>query len=513
MNKTPTRPPYAYKLQPLGKQLEVIENTWHEPRWALLCRPGTGKTKMSLDTAGMLYMAGEIGGLIILGLNGVHRQWVEEGIPTHLSDSIPWTGGVYDSGLGKRAADKLFKSLTTRDMGMRVLAITFEGLQTKQGKEFAHALAVSHRCLLVIDESHNIANTKGAGWRAALKLASMCPYRRIATGTLLRQDPFAAYGQFELLGRGLLGYTSLTSFKSMYAEMLPPTSGLVKHIADQFLQRTGKKINPQVIAKGADDKPLYKNLGHLRKRLLEHSSMITLEDVQGTEPTVLQSTRYVVPTAQQTALYRSLQEDGVAEHRGGVLTADTALVLGTRLSQVVGGFVPNDDDPQAHPCTEVNPKVNEILALAHELAGEKLVVWCRYTAEIAAVVKALTGVYGLDAVVRYDGTISGPEKGASKRRFIDVPECRYFVGQVKAGGTGLDGLQAVASYMAFYSNDYSYLLREQAVARLARTSGKLVVNVIDIMMDGTVDNDVVRCMQTAQDVHIAVLKRHMPGNL
>lgn len=509
------RPPYSYKTTPKGKQLEVVETTWHEPRWALLCRPGTGKTKMSLDTAGMLYMAGNIGGLIVVTLNGVHRQWVNEGIPTHLPDSVPWTGGVYDSGMGVLATRKLHKALTTSDMGLRVLAISFDGLQTKAGREFAHALALAHRCLLVVDESHTVSNTKGAGYKAVLKLAALCPYRRIATGTLLRQNPFSAYGQFELLGHGLLGYTSLTSFKSMYAEMLPPTHGLVKHIAEQFERRTGKKYTPQVIAKDEDERPIYRNLPHLRRRLEVYSSMITLADVQGTEPEVRLSTRYVVPTAQQTALYEALQRDGVVTHNDGLLSADTALALATRLSQVVGGFVPNDDDPTAAPVCfgEVNPKVADVLQFIDELGPElKVVVWCRYTAEIAAVCEALAVVYGAEAVVRYDGTVSDKDRTAAKLAFMGTPACRFFVGQVAAGGTGLDGLQAFASYMVFFSNGYSYLHREQAIARLARVGGSLVVNVVDIMMDGTVDNDVVRCMQTAQDVHERVLRKHVaPG--
>lgn len=91
--------------------------------------------------------------------------------------------------------------------------------------------------------------------------------------------------------------------------------------------------------------------------------------------------------------------------------------------------------------------------------------------------------------------------------FISDPTCKYFVGQQKAGGTGLDGLQAVCRYMIFYSNDYSYLDREQAVARAARTGGSPVVNTIDIMATGTIDADIVKCMQSAEDVHEAVLRR------
>ena len=120
----------------------------------------------------------------------------------------------------------------------------------------------------------------------------------------------------------------------------------------------------------------------------------------------------------------------------------------------------------------------------------------------------LADQYGYGCAVAYHGDVNDKQRADNKQKFIHDPRCRYFVGQIKAGGTGLDGLQRVSSYMVFYSNDYSYTDREQAVARQARTGGSMVVNVIDIMAEDTVDADVVRCMQTAQDVHEKVLLKH-----
>lgn len=501
---------FHYKTEPRGKQREVIESTWHEPRWAFLCRPGTGKTKLAIDTAAMLYMTGKISAMIVVTLNNVHRQWIEEGLPAHLTDAVPYTGGVYDSGMGKRASTALHKKLTTRDMGLRVLGITYEGLQTKAGREFAHALAVSHKSLLVVDESHRVSNIRSAGWKAVHALAALCPYRRLSTGTLFRQNPFSAYGQFELLGMALLGFASLSSFKSMYSDLLPPENGLVRKIARDFAAKTGRKITPQIQAKDENGQPRYKNLPHLRKRLEAYSSFLTLADVQGTEPEVRLSVRYVNPTPEQAAMYQSLQDVGVVELGDKLLTSELAITTGTRLSQIVGGFVPSDDDPNARPIPGGNPKLDALMEYLEELGSdEKVVIWCRFTAEIEAVMSILCHMYGVEAAVKYNGELGPREKAANKRYFMNEPRCRYFVGHIAAGGTGLDGLQAVASYMVFYSNGYSYTDRDQAVARLARVAGSLVVNVTDIQMAGTVDDDVVRCMQTAQDVHTQVLHKHV----
>ncbi len=502
------RPPYRYKTAPKGKQLEAIENTWHERIAALLCRPGTGKTKMGLDTAGLNYMAGNIEALLVIAPNGVHRQWVEEGIPTHLPESIPWLGGYYSSGMGKRKLDHLDKCLRSRTMGLRVLCVSFEGAQTKVGQQLVHDLVAAYRTLVIVDESHRASNTKGGTWKALLPVVRAAEMKRIATGTLLRQNPFSAYGQFELMGDALLGFQTLSSFKSMYAEMLPPTHGLVRKIAKDFKEKTGRNITPQIQARDENTgSPIYRNLADLRTQLARWSVFLTLADVNGTEPTVTQSTRLVQLTREQRTAYDDLKELGVIEFqdRDEVLTADTVLALSTRLAQIAGGFAPSDDDPEAKPIGDKNPKLEELLELVEEI-GEKVVIWCRFQAELKAVSEALRKIA---PTVEYHGRCSDAEKNAAKRAFIDDPSVRFFVGQVRAGGTGLDGLQAVAQYMVFFSNDYPYLDREQAIARLARTGAKGPVMVFDIMAEETVDFEIVRCLQNAQDVTSTVLQRNL----
>lgn len=505
----PQRPHYTYKLPPLGKQLDVIEETWHEPIWAVLGRPGTGKSKMCIDTACMQFMAGMIEAMIIISPEGVHMQWVDEAFPTHAPDGVPWFGGYYSSRMGKTAMSKLEARMRSRDMGLRVLSLSFDGLQTPRGKSLASAVVDAYRCLVLVDESHRVSNTKGAGYKAAMKIMRRGKTRRIATGTLFRQNPFSAYGQFELMGDDLLGFASLASFKSQYAEILPPKNPLVMKIAADFKSKTGRDIAPQVLATGPDNRPIYRNLPDLRRRLERWSSIISLADVAGKEPVILTSTRYVQLTEEQQRIYTDLEELGAVELDRGLLTAEGTLSLSIRLSQVIGGFVPSDMDIEAQPIPGRNPKLEELMALIDELGSEKLVVWCKYVPELRAVHAAIERVYGQGSAVLYYGQVNSPDRKDAKLRFINDPNCRVFVGQQNAGGTGLDGMQGCANYMCFYSNVYSYLDREQAIARLARLNGASVVNVVDLMVAGSIDEDIVRCIQSARDVTDAVLRRRL----
>ena len=88
---------YQYKTEPRGKQRDVIESTWKERVWALLCRPGTGKSKINLDTAGHNFCDDRIDCFIVVAPEGVDRQWIDEAVPQHLGDNVRRVTGNYRS--------------------------------------------------------------------------------------------------------------------------------------------------------------------------------------------------------------------------------------------------------------------------------------------------------------------------------------------------------------------------------------------------------------------------------
>jgi len=506
---------FKYKTAPRGKQRDVIDSTWDRPVMAFLCRPGTGKTKLGLDTAALNFLAGRIDALVVICPDGVDRQWIEEGVPKHCA--VPTRCCNYYSKMGKQAyaqLERLVLASPPTDT-MFILTMSFDALQTTRGKRLIKLLQTVKRYMCNVDESHRVSNPRSDVYKAVKPVMRMARVKRIGTGTLIRQNPFSAWGQFELMGDALLGHSSLAAFKSTYAQMLTPNNPLLQHITKGLKEKNrlrydknGNPIYPAIIAKDEEDRPIYRNLGDLRKRIEKYAAFLTLAEVNGTEPIINQDSRYVWLSPEQQNFYDDLLRWGVTNAPGGQLTAEGALALAIRLAQVVGGFVPSDDDPRARPIVppENNPKVQELLQIALECESEKLVIWCRFSAEIDTVVDVLVGAYGPEAVTQYHGRMTAKDKDASKRRFIDNPECRFFVGQQKAGGTGLDGLQGVASYMVFYSNDYSALERLQAISRLARTDGASTVQVYDLMAQHTIDEHVVRCLRAAEDVSEVVLR-------
>ena len=49
---------------------------------------GTGKSKVLIDNAAMLYDQGKIDGLLIIAPKGVYKNWYDQEIPEHFPEHI-----------------------------------------------------------------------------------------------------------------------------------------------------------------------------------------------------------------------------------------------------------------------------------------------------------------------------------------------------------------------------------------------------------------------------------------
>ena len=79
---------YKFKTEPFDHQRKALEDSWSAEFYALFMEMGTGKSKVAIDTMGMLYEAKELGAVLIIAPKGVYDNWVKGEIPTHLPDRI-----------------------------------------------------------------------------------------------------------------------------------------------------------------------------------------------------------------------------------------------------------------------------------------------------------------------------------------------------------------------------------------------------------------------------------------
>ena len=79
---------YKFKTKPFKHQKNALRDSWDKEYYALFMEMGTGKSKVAIDTMGILYTEGKINAALVISPKGVYDNWVQGEIPTHLSDKI-----------------------------------------------------------------------------------------------------------------------------------------------------------------------------------------------------------------------------------------------------------------------------------------------------------------------------------------------------------------------------------------------------------------------------------------
>ena len=107
---------YKFKTDPYKHQLTALEKSWSRETYAYFMEMGTGKTKVLIDNAAMLYDKGKIDGLLIVAPKGVIGTWYNQELPAHLPDhveniSVLWKSNITQKQKAKLAALKAYRRI------------------------------------------------------------------------------------------------------------------------------------------------------------------------------------------------------------------------------------------------------------------------------------------------------------------------------------------------------------------------------------------------------------------
>ncbi|HID23649.1 MAG TPA: hypothetical protein EYP14_14805, partial [Planctomycetaceae bacterium] len=131
-------------------------------------------------------------------------------------------------------------------------------------------------------------------------------------------------------------------------------------------------------------------------------------------------------------------------------------------------------------------KLSELRALLDtELAGEQVVVWCRFRAEGQAIARLLPGsrlILGETPLSQRQSAISAFNAGKTRVLVCQLNTMRYGVNLASAGAA------------IYYSNSYEYEVRAQSEDRIvsAQKSGPALI--LDLVARRTVDEDVLAAL-------------------
>lgn len=265
------------------------------------------------------------------------------------------------------------------------------------------------------------------------------------------------------------------------------------------IRKVSRSMNPrrlpQIVEKDDDNRPKYRNLDKLSKLLAPHSYRVLKRDCLDL-PEKIYQTLYFSLTKEQVPIYRKAEE----ENRlmlDGEDTPFNRLIAATKLSQITSGYY-------IHPLSEIpvripgdNPKLDMLVERVGKIigAGEKVIVWARYTIQIEDIVKRLKA--DGHKVVQYYGAI---KKGERVKAIDDFEngDADVFVGNQQAGGVGIT--LVAASHVIYFSNNFSLRDRLQSEDRAHRIGQTKNVTYTNIAAKGTVDEDVVFAVENKKDV-------------
>jgi SNF2 family DNA or RNA helicase len=456
---------YKFKTPPYKHQLKALEKSWNKETYGYFMEMGTGKTKVLIDNAAMLYDKGKIDGVLIVCPKGVMGTWHKQEIPTHLPDHIETVSVSWQANITK-SQSRLLGNLFKTGEELHILVLNVEALSTQKGTDFAKKFMLSHNTLMAIDESTTIKNPKAKRTKNILGMAKMAKYRRILTGSPVTKNPLDLYSQCEFLDEHHLDFTSYYAFRNRYAEM-------------KTLHMHGRQI--QVVSH-------FKNLDELSEQLKTFSYRVLKEDCLDLPPKIYMK-REIELTKEQKKVYEEMKDEALANLNGKQITTMTVLTQLMRLQQITcGHFVADDGTTQEIK----NNRLSELMDILDEVEG-KAIIWCHWQKDIKLIKEALIKEYGPRSVVDYYGLTPQDKRQKHKDSFQNDSKVRFFVGTPQTGGYGLT--LTAANTVIYYSNGYDLEKRIQSEDRAHRIGQKKAVTYIDIMAEDTVDHKITKSLR------------------
>lgn len=466
---------YEYRTPPYPYQKDIVEESSEDEYVSIFNDPGTGKSKIIIDQVSYLRQQGKIDALFVIAPNGVHVNWVNEEIPKHMPvKTLSETKClIYHSSKAKtKKAIKERDKFLSHD-GLCVLVAAYEGATTEVFKAYMRRFFAKKRTFMVLDESHRIKKRDGKRKQTIVAMGGHARYRRILTGSPVEQPP-DIYAQIRYLSPVFWkekGLGTAAEFDAMFCVQVDRQF----HGRPSFKQTVG-----------------YKNLDILQKYVSETGYRITMEMAGIHLPPVTYTKRYYEMFPEQRRMYEELRETYRTEFADGLeIDGEAAITRLLRLQQIICGYVgTGPGEPIRRISDKENPRLDLALEVLEDLPHQAL-IWCKFLFDCDQLADAL----GKEAL-RYDGTVDSDGREFAKKAF-QKGDIKYLI-MTDAGAEGLTLVGAKSSVM--YSNGFSMTKRIQKEARNVRIGQTSHTNVIDLVCQGTVDNDIIDALRNKFDV-------------
>ena len=353
--------------------------------------------------------------------------------------------------------------------------------------------------IVILDESHYIRNSATKRWKYVKRLREKAKKRLCLTGTPIANSIMDLYTQLEFMGEGYSGFTSFKAFKSFFG------------VYERENAKSGGGQYERLLA--------LQNVPIMQDRLSRYAFIITKKEALPDLPDKLYDIDEIEMPEAQADAYDRLAKDLVYEieselnnsTQNQAMVINNVLTMLLKLAQITSGFLnvaaeygPEGEVIHAKKTIQFapNPKTERMIEIITEKReaepNSKTIVWACFTHDIEHLARACAA-NGIKAVTFY-GQTSDADRVEAERAFNFDADCKVFIGNPAAGGTGLNLLgyppgfpdQAVtnADHVVYYSQDWSSLKRSQSEDRAHRRGTRHPVRITDLCVPGTIDETI-----------------------
>ena len=467
-------PMYKFKTEPYEHQKDALKKCWNKEAFAIFAEMGTGKTKIALDNACILYNKGKIDRLLVVAPKGTYMNWVQQEIPVHVPDYIEKNVLAWKPTNSEKYKQQLKQISQFDDFRLKIMVMNVEAFSTKKGLEFAKLFLIG-KSMMIVDESTTIKNPQAKRTKSILQLRNETKYRRILTGSPVTQSPMDLWAQMDFLDPEILGQSSYYAFRTRFAVVITANAAGGTHKYQKIVK--------------------FKNLAQLGQLVSPHSYRILKKDCLDL-PDKVYTKREVELTDEQQKVYGAMKANAITMlSTGETLTAVNVLTQLIRLHQITCGHMKTD---AGETVQLKNNRLSELMQILGETTG-KVIIWANYIHDILSIKNAVEEEFGLNSCCTYYGGTKTEDRQTCINNFQDENNpVRFFIGNTQTGGYGITLTEA--STVIYYSNNYDLEKRIQSEDRAHRIGQKNKVLYIDLVAKGTVDDKIIQALRNKVNI-------------
>lgn len=334
-----------------------------------------------------------------------------------------------------------------------------------------------NRVLMVVDESTKIKNINTKRSQNCISLGNKCKYKYILTGNPIPKNELDLYGQYYFLDWRILGYKSQYTFRKRHA------------VFDEEI------FNKVINTKHTDE---------LAERIAPFSYQVKLDECVNMPDKIYEEYRFKLDPYGRN-MYIKLSEYLLDKIYDWV--PETIYRMFNVLHGIISGYeydIDQDGNIKKLGFSDTKATNNRLKLLSdvlQELKG-KVIIFCQYRDEVQAIKKLLDSLYGSDASVIFDGSISQKNRNNNIKKF--EKHARFLIANKACAGYSLN-LQ-FCNQVIYYNNDWDYGTREQSEDRIYRIGQDKPCLYIDLLCENSIDDYILKCLKAKENLGKRFLK-------